>query len=517
MLTLLLRLKRFFPRGLTGIACLLFAAAVWAGPAAAAAPVLTNATISADNVWVTLTFDQGVSSSAWAVQSLELQDFNVEKTGGTASFGSYDSMSHVAGSDTCTFRLNISGTPSGAEKFSFNVTDYSSVFSIGSPGTAADPNVKVYAYLHDKVVPAITSITSSATAPGVLKIGDTITFTLTPGSSEPGATVTGSYNGTSLVWTTSDGGAHYTATYAVAGGDPNQASPLQITGVTITDAAGNTSAPAAGSDVVRTIDANAPVVTGVGSGQTYYGPVTITFSDGTATLNGNPFSPGATVSAPAVYTLVATDAAGNATTVPFTISLSNNANLSTLTVSQGTLAPAFAAGTTTYTVNVAYSVESIDVTAALADAGAAMTVNSQATPSGQARTVSLNTGSNPVSIVVTAQDSSTKVYTVTVNRAAPSGNADLSALTASQGTLDPAFAAGTTTYTVNVAYSVEIIDVTAALADAGAAMTVNSQATPSGQARSVSLFSGSNPVSIVVTAQDSSTKVYSVTVNRAAP
>ncbi|MHB8916827.1 MAG: S-layer homology domain-containing protein, partial [Desulfocucumaceae bacterium] len=107
------------------------------------------------------------------------------------------------------------------------------------------------------------------------------------------------------------------------------------------------------------------------------------------------------------------------------------------------------------------------------------------------------------------------VYNVTVNRAAPSGNADLSTLTVSQGTLDPVFVAGTTAYTVNVANSVTSIDVTATLADAGAAMTVNDQAQASGQAKAVSLNVGGNPVTIVVVAQDGTSKAYTVTVLRA--
>jgi VCBS repeat-containing protein len=106
----------------------------------------------------------------------------------------------------------------------------------------------------DTAALTIVSITSGATAAGVLKVGDTITFTLTPDATEAGATVSGSYNSVDLTWSTTDGGVTYTTTYTISESDTDQTSALQITGVTITDAAGNVSATASGSDVAKTID-----------------------------------------------------------------------------------------------------------------------------------------------------------------------------------------------------------------------------------------------------------------------
>lgn len=106
-------------------------------------------------------------------------------------------------------------------------------------------------------VPIISSITSSANSTGVLRIGDTIVFTLTPSTIQPLATVSGSYNGVQLNWNSSNGGATYNATYTVASGNNDQTSPLQIGGVTLKDPAGNTSASFSGSDIQKTIDAHA--------------------------------------------------------------------------------------------------------------------------------------------------------------------------------------------------------------------------------------------------------------------
>ena len=55
----------------------------------------------------------------------------------------------------------------------------------------------------------------------------------------------------------------------------------------------------------------APVVTGVTDGGKYNADVTITFNEGTATLNGSLFESGSRVSTEGNFTLVVTDAAGN--------------------------------------------------------------------------------------------------------------------------------------------------------------------------------------------------------------
>ncbi|WCN36581.1 S-layer homology domain-containing protein [Aneurinibacillus uraniidurans] len=83
------------------------------------------------------------------------------------------------------------------------------------------------------------------------------------------------------------------------------------------DAAGNVdSTPAT---YTWTIDTVPPVVTGVSNGQTVNTDLTVTFNEGTATLNGSPFTNGTKISNEGLYTLVVTDAAGNTTTISFTI------------------------------------------------------------------------------------------------------------------------------------------------------------------------------------------------------
>lgn len=127
----------------------------------------------------------------------------------------------------------------------------------------------------DTTSPVVSDITSSATAEGALKIGDSITFTLTPNPAEPIASVSGSYNGHSLSWTTTNSGVSYNAAYIVTSGDADQTAPLQISGVTMTDEAGNTSETTSGTDVAKTIDANRPTVSGVDSDGDVYNKATV--------------------------------------------------------------------------------------------------------------------------------------------------------------------------------------------------------------------------------------------------
>jgi len=277
--------------------------------------------------------------------------------------------------------------------------------------------------------------------------------------------------------------------------------------------------------VTRAQETVAPVITLIGDN-----PLTITrgssFTDPGADVTDNVDAPrkisgtgSVNTSVAGTYTLTysATDAAGNvATPVTRTVNVVNstNANLSGLTISNGSLSPAFASTTTDYTANVSFSVTSVTVTPTVADPTATVTVNGS---SNLTNPISLNVGDNTITVLVTAQDgTTTKTYTVTVTRAALSTNANLSALTISGGSLTPVFSSNTTTYAANVDNAVATITVTPTASDATASITLNGSSITSGSARTVALDIGSNQIPIVVTAQDGvTTKTYSITVARA--
>jgi len=199
----------------------------------------------------------------------------------------------------------------------------------GAPTSGADVAKTI-----DATAPTIATVTSNATVPGVLGLGGTIIFTVTPTIAETGLTLAPTtYNGRAFApaWTTADGGITYTATYTVIAGD-DQAVPVQLLGVTATDPAGNTGAPTSGTDVAKTIDATAPTIATVTSNATVPGvlglggtiifTVTPTIAETGLTLapttyNGRAFAPAwATTDGGITYTATYTVIAGDDQAVP---------------------------------------------------------------------------------------------------------------------------------------------------------------------------------------------------------
>jgi hypothetical protein len=243
--------------------------------------------------------------------------------------------------------------------------------------------------------------------------------------------------------------------------------------------------------------------------------------NGVATTSGNASGAIALNVGSNTITTVVTAQDGTTTktyTVTITRALpSANADLSALSLSSGTLSPAFASGTTSYTASVGNATTSLTVTPTVADATASITVNGVATASGNASgAIALAVGANTLTTVVTAQDGiTTKTYTVTVSRAG-SGDANLSALALSGGSLSPAFAPATTSYTMSIAAASASITATPTVNEPNATVTVNGVAVASGNASgAIAMNTGSNTLTVTVTAQNSVTKTYTVTVTRA--
>ncbi len=198
---------------------------------------------------------------------------------------------------------------------------------------------------------------------------------------------------------------------------------------------------------------------------------------------------------------------------------SSDNNLSALRVRVGnatqTLTPSFDSNTLAYTVNVAAGVTSVSVTATKADSNAV--ISGDLPNSGQA-TIQLDGPgtSKVVSIIVTAPNGTPKSYTVTINRAAPSSDNNLSALSVSQGSLTPIFAPDTLAYSMDVTSDISSINVAATKADSNA--VISGSLPNSGQATIQLDGPGtSKVVSIIVTAANGISKTYAITVNRAAP
>ena len=194
---------------------------------------------------------------------------------------------------------------------------------------------------------------------------------------------------------------------------------------------------------------------------------------------------------------------------------STDATLSGLTLSEIDIGT-FASGTTSYNAQVLNSVSQTTVSPTVNHSGASYVIKLGGVTDSDG-TVSLAVGSNVITVEVTADDdSTTKTYTVTVTRAAPSStDATLSALTLS-GINFGIFASGTASYTAEVAGSVTETTVTPTVNDSGARYVIKLGGVTDADG-TVSLAVGSNVITVEVTAEDdTTTRTYTVTVTRLA-
>jgi len=237
---------------------------------------------------------------------------------------------------------------------------------------------------------------------------------------------------------------------------------------------------------------------------------------GVASGSGGVISGTPTVASPATdYTITAYNTGGSSNTVLNikTVAGANN-SLANLAVSTGTLSPAFATGTTSYSVTEPYAVTSIRVTPTTGDGTAAVLVNGAPVVSGTASAaIPLSVGPNTIQVAVTDNGgTSVSNYAITATR---TGDADLAGIALSAGALSPAFASATTSYTVSVPYNTKTISVTSILADTTGTIVVNGKSLPNGvKSPTLALVAGANTITIATTASDGVTaKTYTLTVN----
>ena len=213
---------------------------------------------------------------------------------------------------------------------------------------------------------------------------------------------------------------------------------------------------------------------------------------------------------------------GNATPAPTPSDKSKDATLKELTVSKGTLSPKFVPGTTSYTLDLDDSISQISVSATPND--------TKAKVSGTG-TKTLAEGKNIVKITVTAEDGSTKDYTITVYRGKngetgkpddptptdpsdpkdPTGgekktaDATLKSLSVSGYTLSPKFSSKTTSYAITVNNNITGLDVTAIPTDENAKVEISGNK---------NWQVGVNNIKVKVTAVDGTVNTYVVAVTR---
>lgn len=191
---------------------------------------------------------------------------------------------------------------------------------------------------------------------------------------------------------------------------------------------------------------------------------------------------------------------GSSSTKPTTVAA---AKLSALSVSSGSLSPAFKSGTTKYSVTVGSNVGSIKVNATVAS-------GSKFVSGMGSRTVNLNYGTNTIKVQVKNSAGKVTTYTIIVTR--PDGRSSvntLSNLRVDFGTLSPAFSSNVTNYTLDVDSALTSITVSATLTDS------NSKFADGFGPKTYDLQPGPNKIYVKVVSQKGEINVYNITVNRA--
>lgn len=190
----------------------------------------------------------------------------------------------------------------------------------------------------------------------------------------------------------------------------------------------------------------------------------------------------------------------SASSVTKTIKLADNNNyLSSISVSEGTLSPAFNKNTTSYTVTNVNS-SSINITA--------KSEVSTASVSGTG-TKTLKYGANDFTITVTAENGIKKTYNIKVYR---SDNRDktntLSSLSVEGYNISPTFEKNTTSYTLKVKKDVTSVKINAILESSKSSFVKNYGP------RTVNLKYGDNTIQIQVKSEAEGVKKYTIKINR---
>jgi len=197
----------------------------------------------------------------------------------------------------------------------------------------------------------------------------------------------------------------------------------------------------------------------------------------------------------------------------------SNPYLSSLTISSGTLTPAFNPKTFEYTVEVGNNVSKVTITPTAAVTGVTITVNNSPVQSGHpSQEIDLPVGTTAIAIVVTNGPVQQK-YTISVTR--KTAAALLSGLTlqspAKALSLNPAFNSNTFNYTATAPNGTPSVTVTPTAQDAGATIKVNDVPVTSGSpSQAITTNPGTTSINIDVTPQGGGSATrYTVSVNRA--
>lgn len=197
------------------------------------------------------------------------------------------------------------------------------------------------------------------------------------------------------------------------------------------------------------------------------------------------------------------------------IVLNASSYLNSLSLSRGSISPAFDKTKFDYTATVSSSTSVVTVYASLLDSDASFVDGYEP------RTVNLNYGENTIQIKVKGfalQEATESTYTIKITRTKSSGTGGatvskssvntLSNITLSNGTLSPKFNSNTNVYNVEVENDVDVLTVGATLTDNKSSF-VNSYGP-----RNVHLNEGENNIYLKVKSEAGSVRVYRLIITR---
>ena len=192
--------------------------------------------------------------------------------------------------------------------------------------------------------------------------------------------------------------------------------------------------------------------------------------------------------------------------------LDKDSTLKDITVSEGTLSPAFSSGNSSYTLEVGDLVNSIDINAIPNSDKAKVEVTGN---------TNLKTGFNAVEVTVTAEDGSKSKYIINVYKKEKqtsntvvqqpkkeSNNNYLSSLSVEGASLSPKFNKDVVSYSVTVPYDVSKLDISFLIEDKKAkAEIIDNEPLKVGEVKQVY---------VKVTAEDGSVRMYTINATRSA-
>jgi photosystem II stability/assembly factor-like uncharacterized protein len=394
--------------------------------------------------------------------------------------------------DGTSWSTVASGTTNNLNSVSFS--DANNGWAVGAAGTILQyknlasnitpPSVTPTTACQGTTIPAFTTMGTNikwySDAQLKTKVGTGNSYT--PTVSSPGTYtyyVTDSINGSKSIASSVTLTIYSTPSAPVSGGNATMYEGATVNPLTAT-----------GSNVAWYSDAQTTAQIGTGTSYTPNAPSNgLNTYYATQTVNGC-MSPATTIT----LTVIPKSTAKDLTAFSF-----NGLNPSVTAVINGT----------TITATVPFGT---DVSNLVATFSASNLATVQVGTTTQLSGITLNDFKYPVTYIVTAENGSTKNYTVTVNIAAPSTVKDITAF--SFASLNISGVINGTNITATVPFGTDVSNLVATFNNS-ALSSVNILGTPQVSATTTNDFT--NPVLYTVVAQDGSTKDYTVTVTIAAP